>query len=97
VVSSGLRITSGQYPDSRATLAFQGPAQQLSIGFGTTEGGSPTEAAFLMDLEASGEPETLDTAAISEWLNTAHQRIELAFDRSFTEQTHREIFGEGID
>jgi uncharacterized protein (TIGR04255 family) len=78
-----------------ATLSFEGPAQQLSIGFGTTEGGSPTEAHFLMDLEATGEPGTLDSAAIGQWLDTAHQRIELAFDRSFTEQTHREIFGEG--
>lgn len=76
-------------------LGYDDPPMRLKLTFGTASSDSPESSQFLMDLEmASTEGLALEIDAIDHWLETAHERIERAFDSSFTERTHREVFGQ---
>jgi len=67
----------------------------LRFIFGSVSSEQPDVAHFLLDMEmyAAGE-QVPDLDEVDGWLEKAHDRVEAAFDESFTEEAHRDIFRE---
>ncbi len=76
-------------------VPYNDPSGRLRLIFGTAPAETSGNLAFMLDLDfyvfADGSP-PIDMAG--EWIDRAHTRVEEAFDASFTEKTHKEIFGE---
>jgi uncharacterized protein (TIGR04255 family) len=71
------------------------PPMSLRLVFGSAQGPDTTRAHFLMDMDISSVGEvSSERAAIEEWLGVGHDRIEVAFDSSFTELAHQDLFKE---
>jgi len=76
-------------------VPFEDPPGTLRFIFGSANTDEPDVAHFLLDMEmyvAGDQVPTLD--AVGDWLEKAHARVEAAFDASFTDETHRDIFKE---
>ena len=55
----------------------------------------PGSLNFVTDIGVWATGEDLpEIAGLQTWLDTAHDRVETLFDKSFTERTHSEVFGE---
>lgn len=76
-------------------VLYELPVSGLRITFGTVVPKIAENFAYVLDLNmlSTGSTE-LSNDRISDWLETAHERIEVAFDASFTEKAHHELFGE---
>jgi uncharacterized protein (TIGR04255 family) len=71
------------------------PRMTLRLTLGSLPLEAPNIAPILLDLDAftvEGDIPGID--AVPAWLNLAHDRIEAAFDKSFTDRAHRELFEE---
>lgn len=67
----------------------------LRITFGTVVPKSPGNFAYVLDLSMySTKGSVPANELVSDWLEVAHERIEVAFDASFTERAHKELFRE---
>lgn len=76
-------------------IPYSSPASGLRIIFGTVVPKTLGTFAYLLDLNMLCANDSVPSNDhVLEWLETAHERIEVAFDASFTEKTHCEIFGE---
>ena len=76
-------------------IPYSSAQSVLRIVFGALVPGESANLAYALDVDMY----SLDNAVpkidqISDWLETAHNNIETAFDVAFTERTHREIFKE---
>lgn len=55
----------------------------------------PGDLAYVLDLNMYSMNDNVpSTEAILDWLEAAHERIGVAFNASFTEKAHYELFGE---
>jgi hypothetical protein len=78
-----------------ADIAHDTPPMRLKLTFGSAASESEDESHFMMDLEMTSlAPVELNGESVGTWLGVAHERLEHAFDASFTDRTHAEIFGE---
>jgi len=78
-----------------ADIAHDAPSTRLKLTFGSAVSGNERESHFIMDLEMTSlEPVEMDAQPVGAWLDVAHERLEQAFDASFTDRTHAEVFGE---
>jgi uncharacterized protein (TIGR04255 family) len=76
-------------------VRYESPSSCLRYVLGTGQLADEAQLAILLDLDMFGEEGDAPTiTGIAEWLDIAHDRIETAFDESFTDKTHRDIFGE---
>ncbi len=76
-------------------IPYDSPPSGLRIIFGTVIPETPTTLAYTLDLDMSSVDNAIPSVnEVSDWLEIAHSRIEVAFDAAFTERTHREIFQE---
>jgi uncharacterized protein (TIGR04255 family) len=76
-------------------VPFDDPPGMLRFIFGSGNSDQPDVANFLLDMEmyvAGAQVPSLET--VDQWLEKAHDRVEAAFDASFTDETHRDIFKE---
>lgn len=71
------------------------PESSLRITFGTALPEQEGHFAFILDLDMfSPDIAPPSIAGVPRWLDTAHERIEQAFDAAFTEKVHTELFEE---
>lgn len=76
-------------------VAHEKPFSVLRFIFGSAPSESPENLTFMLDLDMFGIGENAPSLEqLTNWIEVAHDRIEAAFDASFTEKTHREIFAE---
>jgi uncharacterized protein (TIGR04255 family) len=79
----------------KVEIPFDDPPGTLRFIFGSANSEQPDVSSFLLDMEmyvAGDKVPSLE--GVGEWLEKAHDRVEAAFDASFTDETHREIFKE---
>ena len=70
----------------------------LRIVFGTVIPEGQAQLAYLLDLSMLSSIVAISSMdEVPDWLEGAHKYIEEAFDASFTERTHQEIFEEGTN
>lgn len=76
-------------------IPYNSPESGLRITFGTVVPKKPGSFAYILDLNMSSKNDSVPSNdQVMEWLETAHERVEGAFDASFTDKAHCEIFGE---
>lgn len=76
-------------------VAYTGPPATLRMVVGNVPPDRPEIYPVLLDIDLYHEGENLPSLEeIEAWLETAHERVELAFDTAVTERTHAEIFEE---
>jgi uncharacterized protein (TIGR04255 family) len=76
-------------------LSYPDGLGALRLNFGSAPTDDKRGSSFMLDLDFFNGGESrpsLDN--VSSWLERAHECIETAFERSFTDRTHKEIFGE---
>jgi uncharacterized protein (TIGR04255 family) len=80
-------------------IPYEEPRSLLRLAFGSVPPKEQDRFPFMFDvtmLASDNEIPSLEREVVSQWLDIAHQRIEAAFDASFTEKTHKEIFEERV-
>jgi uncharacterized protein (TIGR04255 family) len=71
------------------------PESILRLSISNTQSEVPENYAVLFDLDMFTLPGNIpEPNEVFKWLDTAHQRLEDAFDVALTEKTHTEIFEE---
>ena len=76
-------------------IPYESPVSGLRIIFGTVVPKMQGNFAYVLDLNMYSTNDSLPSnEEVSGWLEIAHERIEIAFDASFTERAHCELFGE---
>jgi uncharacterized protein (TIGR04255 family) len=76
-------------------VPFEEPSGTLRFIFGSASADEAEKAHFLLDMEMYLSGDQLPAIdAVGDWLDKAHACVEAAFDASFTEETHRDIFKE---
>lgn len=76
-------------------IPYDSPVSGLRIIFGTVVPRTTEDFAYVLDFNMfSANNAVPSNDHISDWLEIAHERIEVAFDASFTERAHHELFGE---
>jgi uncharacterized protein (TIGR04255 family) len=76
-------------------IAYENPSSALRFIFGSAPSEPPEKLTFMLDLDMFGIGENVPSMEqLANWIEVAHERIEAAFDASFTEKTHKEIFVE---
>ncbi len=75
-------------------VPYETPVSGLRIIFGTVVPKVAENLAYVLDLNmlSTGNTELLNNR-ILDWLEISHERVESAFDASFTEKAHQELFG----
>jgi uncharacterized protein (TIGR04255 family) len=79
-------------------LAYDDPASLLRLSCGSAPPEEPDRYPVILDLSMVNAPAAapgLD--AVEGWLETAHARVEEAFETSITEKTRTELFQEVFD
>ena len=83
---------------SVADLAVEGSGLNLRFTLSSAKSDQPDGSSFIVDLDGSAAglaaPPFQDVGA---WLDQAHETMESAFDSTFADRAHREIFGEIVD
>ena len=74
-------------------IPYESPASGLRITFGTVVPKTAGAFAYVLDFNMYSTND-VPNEGISQWLESAHERIEVAFNASFTERAHHELFGE---
>jgi len=73
------------------------PERYLRITFGTALPEQPEHFAFALDMDMFTPDGAVPSLAdVLNWLQTAHEQVEQAFDAAFTEKTHKEVFEEEV-
>jgi uncharacterized protein (TIGR04255 family) len=76
-------------------VAYADPPATLRVVVGNVPSDRPEIYPVLLDLDLFHEGDDLPTLdGIEQWLQTAHGRVEQAFDAAVTEKTHAEVFEE---
>jgi uncharacterized protein (TIGR04255 family) len=76
-------------------IGYQDPTMVLRFNLATVPSQRPSTSTFTVDLDIwSQHPETPGLDDISHWLDIGHERLELVFEKAFTDKMHREVFGE---
>ncbi len=76
-------------------IPYESPVSGLRIIFGTVVPKKLGDFAYVLDLNMYSTNDSVPTNEhVSDWLEIAHERIEVAFDASFTERAHYELFRE---
>jgi uncharacterized protein (TIGR04255 family) len=78
-------------------IPYPRPRGLLRLVFGTAPTKKQHEQTFMLDLDFYLEGDDLPAfERVEEWLEAAHERVKIAFDSSFTDKTHRQVFEEVI-
>jgi uncharacterized protein (TIGR04255 family) len=78
-------------------VPYNDPVGHLRLMFGTAPPATAENLTFMLDLDfytLADKCPPIDMA--DEWIEAAHSRVEEAFDASFTEKTHKEVFEEEL-
>jgi uncharacterized protein (TIGR04255 family) len=80
---------------SISDLDVDGGQRQLRFQLGSAQPERPDTAAFAFDLDmASRDDSAPKLDGVEAWLDRSHELVELAFDATFTDEAHRELFRE---
>jgi len=75
-------------------IPYSSPVSGLKITFGTVVPRVSGNLAYVLDLNMLSSSDAIPSSnQILNWLDIVHDRIEVAFNASFTAKTHLEIFG----
>ncbi|MBI3245436.1 MAG: TIGR04255 family protein [Deltaproteobacteria bacterium] len=76
-------------------VAYEKPSSVLRFILGSAPSETPEKLTFILDLDMVGSGENVPSMEqLGNWIEVAHEHVEAAFDASFTEKTHKEIFAE---
>lgn len=76
-------------------VPYDSPISGLRITFGTVVPKTLGNFAYVLDLHMFSTNDAIPAIdQIADWLESAHERIEVVFDASFTDKTRSEIFEE---
>lgn len=76
-------------------IPYNSPENRLRITFGTVIPENPSNNAYVLDFDIFTSDNAIPSMEeVSDWLDIAHDRIEVAFDAAFTGRTRHEIFEE---
>ena len=76
-------------------IPYDSATKALRVSFGTVMPKAQGNVAYVLDLNMFSVDDVVPSDnQIADWLEAAHEQIEVAFDASFTEKTRHEIFGE---
>lgn len=80
----------------RAEIPYADPPAVMRYVLATADGQPSDKVVIILDIDLfSGGDDAPSIDDVPAWAETSHDRIEAAFDGTFTERTHRELFGGG--